>query len=231
MMRTTTLVLAVILSTSGAAAGQGFEEYQNNADGFKITIPGKPTISNATWTSEHGYPLPAHVYTVDRGREHYSITVVDYRGIEKLGKDRADHGCPIRTQICMGNANTGPGFWMHDVRGAYVYASRKFMERDAKLTDYVWAQHDRIEGQELQLTNNADQSRTYAYVAMHDMRLYVTEATVPKGSPPATIFQTSMTFVDKDGNPMRYNGYYNNTYHGMGVYPPPPRGAVTADPQ
>lgn len=228
-MRTITLVLAVILSVSGAAAAQEFDEYQNNADGFKITIPGKPIVSNGTWMSEHGYALPSHVYTVDRGREHYSITVADYRPIEQMGKDRADHGCPIRTQICMGNPNTGPGFWMHDVRGALVYASHKFMERDAKLTDYVWAQHDRIEGNELQLTNNADQSRTYVYVVMHEMKLYVTEATVPKNSPPATIFQTSMSIVDNDGKPMQYTGYYSNTYHGMRVYPPPPRG--TANPQ
>jgi hypothetical protein len=230
MMRTTTLVLAVILSVSGAAAAQEFEEYQNNADGFKITIPGKPVMTTTTFMSEHGYSLPTHVYTLNRGREHYSITVVDYRPIEEMGKQRA-RDCKERTQICMGNANTGPGFWLHDVRGMLVYGSHMFMKREgAKLTDYVWAQHDRIEGHELQLTNT-DGSRTYAYIAGHDMRLYITEATVPKGSPPATIFQTSMTFVDKDGNPLRYGGYYSNTYHGLGVYPPPPRGPVTADPQ
>ena len=52
-----------------------------------------------------------------------------------------------------------------------------------------------------------------------------------KPTSPGRRFQTSMTFVDKDGNPMRYNGYYNNTYYGLGVYAPPPRGPVTADPQ
>lgn len=220
-MRTTTFVLAVMLLVAGAAAGQGYEEYQNNADGFKVDIPGTPVITKTTFRSEHGYALPANVYTSTRGRAQYTITVVDFRPIEALGKQRANE-CVEKTQICQGNTNTGPGFWLHDVRGALVYASHMFMKRNAKLTDYVWAQHDRIEGHELQLTN-PDESRTYAYIAMHEMKLYITEATVPKGEAPATRFQTSMSFVDKDGKPVRYDGYYSNTYHGLGVYPPPRR--------
>ena len=219
-MRTTTFVLALLLSIAGNATAQDIDDYQNNADGFRITMPGKPTMMETKWKSEHGYMLPTHVYALDRGREHYSITVVDYHLIEQMGIQRAKD-CVERTQICMGNTNTGPGFWMHDVRGALVYASHQFMQREGvKLTDYVWSQHDRVEGHELQLTN-PDQSRTYAYVVMHEMKLYITEATVPRNAPPATLFQTSMSFVDKDGKPIRYNGYYSNTYHGMGVYPPP----------
>jgi hypothetical protein len=36
-MRTTTFVVAFILSISGLAAGQDWPEYQNIRDGFKIT--------------------------------------------------------------------------------------------------------------------------------------------------------------------------------------------------
>ena len=79
-----------------------------------------------------------------------------------------------------------------------------------------------VEGNEVQLTNTADGSRTYAYVAMHEMKLYVVEATVPKGYPPATLFQTSFTWVDKDGNGIRYQTMYNNEFHGMRQYPVPP---------
>jgi hypothetical protein len=73
------------------------------------------------------------------------------------------------------------------------------------------------------MTNNADQSRTYAYITMHEMKLYVVEATVPKNSPPATLFQTSFTWVDKDGNGIRYATMYNNEFHGMQprLYPLP----------
>jgi hypothetical protein len=97
----------------------------------------------------------------------------------------------------------------------------QFIQRDAKVTDLTWSQHDLVEGNELQLLNNADQSRTYAYVAMHEMKLYIVEATVPKGYPPATLFQTSMGWVDKDGNGIRYQTIYDNEFHGMREYPVP----------
>src|SRR5262245_65888019 len=112
-MRTIPFILLFLISISGVAAAQEWADYQNNQDGFKITIPGTPMVSNTTWMSEHGYPLPAHVYRVDRGAEHYVITVVDYRPIEKLGQGRAD-ACVPHANICTGNANTGPGFWKHD---------------------------------------------------------------------------------------------------------------------
>jgi hypothetical protein len=85
----------------------------------------------------------------------------------------------------------------------------------------TWTQLDLVEGNQIQLLN-ADQSRTYAYVTMHEMKLYITEATVPKGSPPATLFQTSLGWVDKDGNGIRYQTVYSNEFHGMRVYPVPP---------
>jgi len=224
-MRMITFVVTFILSISGVAAAQEWIDYQNNQDGFKVTMPAQPTVSNITWTSEHGYPLPGHVYRLDRGAEHYLVTVVDYRPIEQLGNQRADQ-CASRANICAGNDNTGPGFWKHDVRGGTIYAAHTFMQRDgAKLKDFVWAQHDRVEGVELQLTN-ADQSQTYAFITMHDMRLYMAEATVPRNYPPATLFQTSMEFVDATGKPLAYQFIYNNTFHGMGLYPPPPLGGV-----
>lgn len=224
-MRTIPFVCLLIVSIPGVGAAQEWADYQNLQDGFKITIPGTPTVSNTTWTSEHGYPLPARVYKVDRGGEHYSITVVDYRPIEKLGQARAD-ACVPHANICTGNDNTGPGFWKHDVRGGTIFGAHSLMKREGvKLTDMVWAQHDRIEGIELQLTN-PDQSRTYGYIAMHDMRLYVTEATIPRNYPPATLFQTSMEFVDPAGKTLAYQWIYSNTFHGMGLYPPPPLGGV-----
>jgi hypothetical protein len=80
-----------------------------------------------------------------------------------------------------------------------------------------------VEGHLIQLTNNSDQSRTFAYVAMHENKLYILEGTVPKGYPEPGLFQQSLGWVDKDGNGIRYQSIYSNAYHGMGVYPPPPR--------
>jgi len=57
---------------------------------------------------------------------------------------------------------------------------------------------------------------------MHEHKLYVLEGTVPKGYPEPGLFQQSLGWVDKDGNALRYQLIYSNSYHGMGVYPVPP---------
>ena len=221
-MRTTTFVLAAIIALSGAAAAQEDEYYVNTADGFKVYFPGQPTLAESKWTSQQNFTLPARIYSFDKGREHYAVTVVDYGGIEKMGIERVK-SCPPGAPLCRGTDLSGPGLWKHDVREATEYATKQLIQRDnVKLSDLTWSQHDMVEGNEVQLTNTVDGSRTYAYVAMHEMKLYVVEATVPKNSPPATLFQTSFTWVDKDGNGIRYQTMYNNEFHGMRQYPGPP---------
>jgi hypothetical protein len=221
-MRTTAFILGLVFSVSGLAAAQEADEYYiNTKDGFKVYFPGTPKITETTWKSQQGFTLPARVYGVDKGKEHYSVTVVDYSGIEQMGIDKVKT-CPPGAPLCRGTALSGPGLWKHDVRGAQEWAELQLLKRDAKLTDLTWSQHDMVEGNELQLINAPDQSRTYAYVAMHEMKLYIAEATVPKGSPPATLFQTSFTWVDKDGKGIRYQTMYNNEFHGLRQYPVPP---------
>jgi hypothetical protein len=104
-----------------------------------------------------------------------------------------------------------------DIGGAIVYATWRFLQRDAKLTHLMWNFMDLVEGQQLQLTNNADKSRTFAHIAMHLNKLYILEGTVPAGYPEPGLFQQSMGYVDKDGNGIRYQYVYNNRF------PPPPR--------
>ena len=146
------------------------------------------------------YTLPARVYSAERGREHYSLTVVDYSGLEQQGIARAKT-CPPGNEQCRENAAAviGPGYWKQDERGALVYATFKLLQRDAKVTSYTYDWQDLVEGHFLQLTNNADQSRTFAYVAMHEHKLYIVEGTVPKGYPQPGLFQQSLGWVDKDG--------------------------------
>jgi hypothetical protein len=148
------------------------------------------------------------------------VTVVDYNGIEQMAIERVKT-CPAGAPLCRGTDISGPGLWKHDVREALLFATSKFVERDAKVTELTWSQLDMVEGNEIQLLN-ADQSRTYGYVTMHEMKLYIVEATIPKNSPPATMFLTSMGWVDKDGNGIRYQTVYSNQYHGMRQYPVPP---------
>ena len=90
------------------------------------------------------------------------------------------------------------------------------------MTSYTYDWQDLVEGYFLQLTNNADQSRTFAYLAMHEHKLYIVEGTVSKGSPQPGLFQQSLGWVDKEGRGIRYQSLYSNTFHGMGVYPKPP---------
>ena len=220
-MRTTASVLALTLAMTGLATAQELSDYISIKDGFKITFPAEPKVSETTWTSQQSFVLPARVYSLDKGKERYSVTVVDYSGIEKMGIDKVK-GCPVGAPLCRGTDISGPGLWKHDVREAIQYATFKLLQRDAKLTDLTWSQHDLVEGNDIQLVNNADQSRTYAVVAMHEMKLYIVEATVPKGYPPATMFQTSLGWVDKNGKPIRYQTVYSNEFHGMRQYPVPP---------
>ena len=104
-----------------------------------------------------------------------------------------------------------------DLRGAIVYASWQLMQRDAKLTSFVWNFVDLVEGHQLQLTNNADKSRTFAGIYMHENKLYIIEGTVPAGYPEPGLFQQSLGWLDENGIGLRYQSYYSN------YYPAPPR--------
>ena len=213
------VVAALLVSWSMPAAAQEWIEFVSRDDGFRVNFPTQPGVTPTTFLSEFGAALPARVYSVVRGSERYVVTVADYRGIEKLLTDKAKKCPPYADERCTGfgaGAIVGAGYWRTDIRGALVWASWQFMQRDAKVTHYMWNFIDLVEGHQLQLTNNADKSRTYVAIYMHDNRLYMLEGTVPAGYPEPALFQQSLGFVDKDGNGIRYSDYYDNDY------PPPP---------
>jgi hypothetical protein len=219
-MRMTAAVLtAFIVSSAVPALAQEWTDFVSRDDGFRVNFPGQPDIRATTYTSEYGADLPARVYSAARGPARYSVTVVDYRPIEKILTERAKKCPPWADERCTGfgaGAIVGAGYWRTDIRGALVWASWQFMQRDVKVTHYMWNFIDLVEGHQLQLTNNADRSRTFVAVYMHDNRLYLLEGTVPDGAPEPGLFQQSLGFVDKDGNGIRYRDYYDNDY------PPPP---------
>jgi hypothetical protein len=220
-MRVAALVVSVMLLVAGTAAAQEWEEFVSKEDGFKVDFPGTPKVADITWKSQMDYILPGKVYSVDKGKERYSMTVVDYRPIEQQGIERAKT-CEEGNQQCRQNAGImGPGYWKHDERSALMYATFKLIQKAKQVTSLAWEWQDMVEGNFLQLTN-PDDSRTFAYVAMHENKLYILEGTVPKGYPQPGLFQQSMGFVDANGNGLRYQGIiYSNAYHGMGVYPKP----------
>jgi hypothetical protein len=226
-MRATPLVFTLLLALTAPAAAQDWIEYQNNQDGFKADFPGQPKVTDSTWTSEQGYVLPARVYSAEMGGGRYSMTVVDFTVIQRLGMERSEK-CPVGGETCQGQpaggllSVIGPGYATQDIRGALIQASLKFIQRDAKVTAFMWNFEDLVEGYEMHLTNNVDQSRTMAFIAMHENKLYVMEGTVPKGYPEPGLFFQSLGWVDKDGNGIRYQAVYINEVHGLRTYPPPP---------
>ena len=210
------LSTALALFLAAPAFAQEWAEFRSLDDGFRVNFLGQPNVEETTFVSEYDYTLPARVYSAERGRERYSMTVVDYNDIEQMGEERA-RGCPAAAEPCHGSNNTGAGYWKMDIGGAVVYATWKYLQRDVELTHLMWNFMDLIEGQQLQLTNNVDGSRTFVHISMHMHKLYMLEGTVPAGYPEPGLFQQSMGYVDADGNRIRYQYVYNDRF------PPPPR--------
>jgi hypothetical protein len=228
MMRVISAVAAAVaLSLATPALAQ--EEWDNikfPEDGFEVNFPGKPKVETTTWVSQYRYNLPAKVYSATHGRERYSVTIVDYRVLPKMGEERAKQ-CPAGAETCIGTQDgrrggiIGLGYWKMDVRGALAFAALKFVQRPgAKVTDMNLQFEQVVEGLFMQLTN-ADESRTFGYVTMHENRLYVFEGTVPKGMPEPGLFQGSVGFVDAKGGSIRYTDYYSNAIHGLRQQEPP----------
>ena len=198
-------------SASLAAAERGggeWIEYVSRADRFTVNFPAEPQVRDITYPTEYGITLPGRVHSYDSGPNRYSVTVVDYADVEKIHAERLK-GCTAYPNLC-----NSP--WVGELRGAIDYAAWSFLKRDAKVTHYAYGNIDRIEGRRIQLTN-ADRSRTFAAIHMHENRLYILEGTVPEGAPPPGLFQQSLGFLDKEGVRVRYEAVYANGY------PPPPR--------
>lgn len=225
-MRTFTLGIVLGLFLGGPVFAQEWIEYENRQDGFKLNFPGQPKVQEITWKTEFDFTLPARMYSAQKGAERYSMTVVDYTGIEKQGFERSKK-CPAGAETCQGQPSgllrnvIGPSYATQDIRGALIYASLKFIQRDVKVTAFHWNFVDLVQGYQLQLTNR-DESRTFVSIYMHENKLYVMEGTVPKGYPEPGLFQQSLGFVDKDGNGLRYEAIYSNEFHGLRIYEPPP---------
>jgi hypothetical protein len=212
-------VMTLVLSASVPAFAQEWAEFVSREDRFTANFPGAPQVTESTYHSQFGADLPARVYSATLGQSRFSITVADYRPIEKLLTEKAK-SCPAGAETCRGGSNpgssTGAGYWKVDYAGALVYASWRYMQRDATVTEFIWNNIDLIEGYLLHLTNR-DKSRTYVSIFMHVDRLYIAEATVPAGDPEPGLFQQALGWIDEDGKSIRYQSLY---HHGQ---PTPPR--------
>lgn len=208
------ITAALVLAFSASASAQEWTEFVSKEDRFTANFPGPPRITETTYTSQFGADLPARVYSAALGASTFSLTVVDYRPVERILTEKSK-ACPAGAETCLGGSNpissTGAGYWKADLAGALTYATWRYMQRDGKVTELVWSNIDLVEGHLLHLTNS-DKSRTYVSIFMHENKLYLGEATVPAGYPEPGLFQQSLGFIDEKGNSIRYRTFYHNGF-------------------
>jgi hypothetical protein len=228
---------ALILALSGPAFAQEPIDYVSKADYFSINFPGEPKVQDITYEDEYRITLPGRTYTADAGRNHYKVTVIDYRNALKLHAERvaacmkaagADRPglTPAQRRDLVGDSCQDEG--VKDIRGAMMFATWNFVQKAAKVTHLATYNIDIIEGNEVH-TINPDESRTYAVIHMYENRLVIAEATVPKNAPAANWFQVSLRFLDEQFNPVRYQ--YSGLMTYSNGYPKPPRANQGGDGQ
>jgi len=203
---------AVLLAQVGRVVGEdrGPEEWTEFAspdDRFTCNFPGRPAVTDTTWTSEFGAQLKGRIYSGRRGNGRYQLMAIDYSSVEAILTAKAQ-ACPAGAETCRGGSDTGVGYWKNDVRGVVDYAAWKIMRRPGvKLTHFMWNFQDMVAGKVLHLTN-PDNTRTFVSIYFHDNRLIVMEGTVPEVEPEPGLFQQSLGWLDAAGHGIRYATVY-----------------------
>ena len=138
-----TLALAV---SAPLLFAQEWIEFASREDRFTCNFPTQPKITEITFRSQHEADLPARVYSATEGPSRYSVTVVDYTQAQRILTEKSK-SCPVGAEPCLGSPGD-EGHWKADIRGAMDYASWQMMQRDAKLTLFVWGLVDQVEGRQ-----------------------------------------------------------------------------------
>lgn len=195
-MRNTSFLLAAtsILILPSSSFAQSWIEYSDPNEYFGVNFPSQPEIEEFSFDSDFNAVYPGRRYTVEVGESTYSISVVDFTDAQQILLDME------KTE-----AASGPTNWIYDQRASVARAARQIRERGGEITWDAWSHLDRVEGHMIQVTND-DGSRTFAgiYLNSNRARLYISEATVPAGSPPPIQFQQSLHFLDDEGDRIRY---------------------------
>jgi len=212
-MRPTALVAAALslpLNLTFAERAYAWVEYASQADHFSINFPAEPEVRVIEYVTEYSLTLPGRVYRYDDGPSRYSMTVIDFSGTEAQHASRLER---CRDELGDGDSCNNP--WDTELHGAIVHAAWNLMREAAKVTHFSYYVADMVEGRLLQFVN-ADGSRTFVAINMHENRLYIMEGTVPAGAPEPGLFQQSLGFIDENGDRIRYRSIYSNGF------PPPP---------
>jgi hypothetical protein len=189
----------LFVSTTTFAQDDEWITYESKEDRFTVNFPSQPKMDTITWPSEYGAVFPGRVHSVTVGPSKYSVTVIDYTDAER-----------IHSKIAKPESFQQAIYWQIDIQASIQYAATKFrMRPGAKVTYDAWHYIDLVEGHQLQITN-ADQSKTFVGIYLHENRLYILEATVPRLAAPPGLFQQSLSFLDEKGARVRYNAIYSN---------------------
>ena len=185
--------LALLQLMASSAFAQSWIEYINREERFMVNFPGVPEVSETTHVSAFEVVYPAKVFSVESDRGDYSVTVVDYTEHVRRHRERTDGT----------EANSSNAVPIMDVRASVAHTANLFRTRGGEVTYDAWVDVEKIEGHQLQITN-PDQSRSFIAIFLEAARLYILEATVPRGHPPPILFQSSMGFLDEQGRRIRY---------------------------
>lgn len=184
---------AVMLLVATTAAAQDWIEYINREERFMINFPGMPEVSETTHISAFEVEYPGKIFSVETPRGNYSVTVIDYTEHVRRHRERTNGT----------EANSGSTVPIMDVRASVAHAANMYRTRGGEVTYDAWVDVEKVEGHQLQITN-PDQSRSFVAIFQNDARLYILEATVPRGYPPPILFQSSVGFLDEQGRRVRY---------------------------
>jgi hypothetical protein len=169
------LVTAIVaLTVCAPCLAQEWIDYRNTDDRFEVNFPVAPTVRDITYHPQRGKDLPGRVYTSQIGSQRYTVTVVNLTGLDPTA-----------------------------IAGSIAWEAWNYRKRGGTITYDAYAQADRIEGHQLQITN-ADKTRTYVAIHRLGKRLYVLDGTGPAGSPGLVLFQMSLVMLDENGKRVRY---------------------------
>jgi hypothetical protein len=187
------MIVAVLTTLVTPTFAQEWVEYVHLTDRFIVLFPDAPTVRETTYVSAHDVVFPAREYSVRNSRGLFSMIAVDYTEAERRHEERPDQT----------DASSGERFWVMDVRASVAYEAQRWREQEGEITYDGWADINKVEGHQLQITN-PDESRSFVGIFLNDSRLYVLNATVPKGFPAPELFRTSLQFLDENGRRVRY---------------------------
>ena len=175
-------------------------DYTSKEDRFIVNAPGQATITNITWPSEYGMTFSGRVHTFQKGREKYTVTVINYSDAE--AKWAAMPHPPSFVQAI---------YWQIDITASIQYAATKLyrMRPGAKVTYDAYHYIDLVSGQQVNLVN-ADGTKTFASIYLHENWLYILDGTVPPDAPEPGLFTQSLSFLDAAGMRVRHPEIYHN---------------------